>query len=406
MTEMTATPQKRGYDWSHGSELAARWMAVASAAALLLPTMWLSLSTLLFLVFWIAAGNFRERWQQLRRQPVALASLLLLVWLAFTVLWSPVTWTQALGNWWQYRELLLLALMLSIVNEALWGWRMLRAFLALFFVTLLLSYGQWLGWVPPNRWRTPSAFTSHIAYSIMLAFVCWTCLWLALSAPRRRWLWVGYGAMAFFNLFFVNTGRTGQAVFLALLALTLLQRWRWRGALAAIALVSVLVAGLYAFSPTFHARVVEGLGDFEQQRTGQVSTSLAFRLEFWKTSLELGARHPVFGGGMASYRVEYEQMAQTKGWTGDRLSRNPHSEYLLIWTQGGIVGLLLLLFLGWAQWQGSKQLPVPARPMAQCLTATVAIGALFNSSLLDNQDGHFYAILTATLWSLRSWRMA
>ena len=99
-------------------------------------------------------------------------------------------------------------------------------------------------------------------------------------------------------------------------------------------------------------------------------------------------------------------MAQTKGWTGDRLSRNPHSEYLLIWTQGGIVGLLLLLFLGWAQWQGSKQLPVPARPMAQCLTATVAIGALFNSSLLDNQDGHFYAILTATLWSLRSWRMA
>lgn len=404
MTEITATPADGGSGWSSRCTLAAQWMAVASAAAVLLPTGWLSLSTLLFLVFWVAAGNFKQRWQQMRSLPVARASLLLLAWLALTTLWSPVRWTQAVGNWWQYRELLLLALMLSIVNEPRWGWRMLHAFLALFFVTLLLSYGQRLGWVPPNHWRTPSAFTSHIAYSTMLAFVCGACFWLALSDTRHRWLWTGYGLLALFNLFFVNTGRTGQAIFLALLALALLQRWRWRGALAAIALICTLVISLYTFSPTFHDRVAEGMQDFQRQRVGQVNTSLAFRLEFWKTSLELGARHPVLGGGMGSYREEYEQLARVNGWTGDRLSRNPHSEYLLVWTQAGIVGLLLLFFLGWTQWQESKSLPYPVHLVAQCLTATVAIGALFNSSLLDNQDGHFYAILTATLWSLRTWR--
>ena len=39
----------------------AQWAAVASALAVTLPTAWLSLSTLAFVVFWLGAGDYAQR---------------------------------------------------------------------------------------------------------------------------------------------------------------------------------------------------------------------------------------------------------------------------------------------------------------------------------------------------------
>lgn len=378
----------------------AQWAAVASALAVTLPTAWLSLSTLAFVVFWLGAGDYAQRWQQVADSALVRACLALLAWFALATLWAPLPWPEALMGWWPYRKLLLLVLMLSILDEARWGWRMLYAFLAGFAVLLLLSYGQRLGWVPPNRWRTPSAFTSHIAYSTMLAFVSWTCLWLQAQRTPWRGLWMAYAALALVNLFFVNTGRTGQAIFLALLGLHMLQRWRWRGAAGAVVLISALSAALFTTSPTFRDRVLEGVANLEQQQAGQVNTSLAFRMEFWQNTLEIGSRHPLLGGGMDSYRTEYAALARARQLAGDRISQNPHNEYLLVWTQAGLIGLALLLWLGWAQWRESRRLNEPASHLAQGLVLTMGLAALFNSSLFDNQDGHFYVVLSAALWAL------
>ncbi|GAB4206878.1 MAG: hypothetical protein Fur0019_10670 [Tibeticola sp.] len=383
----------------------AQWAAVASTFAVSLPTAWLSISTFLFVLFWLSAGDYAQRWREVRDLPLARACLALLAWFMLATLWSPLPWPEALMGWWPYRKLLLLVLMLSILDEARWGWRMVYAFLAGFALLLLISSAQGLGWLPLNRLRNPSAYTSHIAYSTMLASAVWLCLSLSVRGSRLVWLWVGYAMLAIVNLFFINTGRTGQAIFLALLAMHMLQRWRWRGAIGAVVVVSVLSSALFAASPTFRTRVLEGVGDFEQQRVGQVNTSLAFRLEFWRTTLEIGARHPVLGGGVPSYQIEYAAVARARGLQGDRVSHNPHSEYLLIWTQAGLVGLALWLWLLWVQWRESHALNAPANHLAQGLTLTLALAALFNSSLLDNQDGHFFVLLAAALWTLGRHRL-
>lgn len=378
----------------------AQWAAVASAFAVTLPTAWLSLSTLVFVVFWLGAGDYAQRWRQVRNSALVRACVALLAWLALATLWSPLPWPEALMGWWPYRKLLLLVLMLSILDEARWGCRMLNAFLAGFALLLLISSAQGLGWLPLSRLRTPSAYTSHIAYSTMLAFAIWLCLWLLVRGGRLAWLWVGYATLGIINLFFINTGRTGQVIFLALIAMYMLQRWRWRGAIGAFVAIALLSSALFAASPTFRARVLEGQGNLEQLRTGQVNTSLAFRLEFWRTTLEIGARHPVLGGGIPSFQIEYPAVARARGWQGDRVSQNPHSEYLLIWAQAGLIGLALWLRLLWVQWRESHALDAPANRLAQALTLALVLAALFNSSLFDNQDGHFFVLLGAALWTL------
>ncbi len=60
----------------------------------------------------------------------------------------------------------------------------------------------------------------------------------------------------------------------------------------------------------------------------------------------------------------------------------------------------MLLWLGWAQWRESRRLHEPANHLAQGLVLTMGLAALFNSSLFDNQDGHFYVVLSAALWAL------
>jgi O-antigen ligase len=69
--------------------------------------------------------------------------------------------------------------------------------------------------------------------------------------------------------------------------------------------------------------------------------------------------------------------------------------YLVFFTtQIGLVGLALLLLLGYRQWRLSYALRPEFIAAAQGLVVTLAVGSLFNSLLLDFTEGHFYACLT------------
>ena len=400
---MNARADNGLFRWRHACERAALMCAVACAIAIALPTFWLSLASAAFVLCWLAAAPWPQTRALLAHNRWAQAALALGLWLLLSACWSPLPWEQALRAVWPYRKLLLLIALMAILRDPQWGWRMLYGFLGGFALLLGLSYAQALGFAPPNRWHTPSGYTSHIAYSTMLAFVTWATVWLATAEPRRRRLWLGYAAAAATNLFFINTGRTGQAVFLLLLLLhaahAFYQRWRWRGIGLTALLGASLAALLFVSSPTFRARTVEGLGDIERAQAGEVNTSLAYRLDFWRNTVELAQTHPWLGGGIGSYAPEYAALAARHGWIGARVSHNPHSEYLLIWHQSGAIGLALLLLLGWAHARENRRLSPPVSQIAQGFLILVGVAALFNSILYDHQDGHFYVIIAAALWS-------
>jgi O-antigen ligase len=396
--------------WHGRAENGARWLVVASAFVVSLPAAWISLSTVLFLAAWLLSGRYADRWLVMRRHPLAWISLLLLGWMALAITWSPAGLRPAVEAWWKYRELLLLPLMLSVIAKddetaRVWQQRVLHAFLAGFAISLAVSYLRRAGLLPLLEATGQYAgFGGHVGFSVMLAFVAYVC-WQRASHPGSLRLgWAFFGLACVLNLFLINTGRTGQAGFLALVPLAL-HRWiGWRGILASLLAVPLLAASVYFASPVVHQRVDQSVADVVGFRAGNTESNDGLRMDFWVHSLGFIRESPLFGAGTGGYIVKYRQAAEQEGLPASRVNDNPHNEYLLIASQQGLIGLALLLALWGAQWSGAAGLAVAERDTTRALLLLMVTGDCFNSFLLDNLEGHFYLLLTVALcarWPLR-----
>ncbi len=103
------------------------------------------------------------------------------------------------------------------------------------------------------------------------------------------------------------------------------------------------------------------------------------------------------GVGTGGFEAAYAE--QVRG-SAPLITHNPHNEYLLISVQVGVLGLVLLLYLMYTQWQGSKNLPsLYERQGARGLMVTLAVSCLFNSSLYDHTEGVFFAFMNAIFFS-------
>ena len=376
----------------HRFDTASRWMAVATAFSLVVSTALCTVTMILFLGFWIASGHYREKLSQSQARPLALCSLALLAMLVIGVLYSAATLPQALDTLGSYRELLYLPLLLTAFGDQKWQRRGYYAFLAAMLLVLTLSYAKLVGWLPlgpPGQEYT--VFKGRITYSLLMAYAVYLWAQHFMHDTRRRWLWGLSIALGLINLLFMIGGRTGYLVFFALIILFMYQYWHWRGLLLSGLLVVGVTTLAYHTSDPFQQRMGQMISDITEDQPPGTITPGRLRLEFYANTLSLIARHPWLGGGTGSFVPEYAELVQEKHLYP---TNNPHNEFLLITTQIGLVGLALLLLLGYRQWRLSYALRPEFIAAAQGLVVTLAVGSLFNSLLLDFTEGHFYACLT------------
>ena len=370
---------------------ASRWMAVATAFSLVVSTALCTITMVLFLVFWIASGGYRAKLARIRAQPIALWSLALLLMLNLGVVYSSASLDQALDTLRSYRELLYIPLLLTVFNEEQWQRRGYYAFLVAMALTLILSYCKLFGWPPlgPPK-EAYTVFKGRIAHGLLMAYAIYLWAEHFMQQGRWRWLWGILAALGLVNLLLMIGGRTGYFVFFALIVLFMYRHWRWQGLLASgLVVVGLALAASYT-SDIFRARMGAMVNDLKWPEA-KVITSGRVRLEFYSNTLGLIMRHPVLGGGTGSFIPEYAELAKEKALYP---TDNPHNEFLLITTQVGLLGLVLLLMLGYRQWRMSYGLRPEYVAAAQGLIVTMAVGSLFNSLLLDFTEGHFYALLT------------
>jgi O-antigen ligase len=376
----------------HRFDTASRWMAVATAFSLVVSTALCTVTMLLFLAFWVASDHYREKLSQIQARPLALCSLALLTMLVIGVLYSAATLPQALKTLSSYRELLYLPLLLTAFDDQKWQRRGYYAFLIAMLLILTLSYAKFLGWLPlgpPEQEYT--VFKGRIAHSLLMAYTIYLLAQHFVQEPHRRWLWGLLIALGLVNLLFMISGRTGYLVFFALTILFMYQYWHWRGLFISGLLVVGVTTLAYHTSDPFQTRMGQMISDITEDQPPGTVTPGRLRLEFYANTLSLIARHPWLGGGTGSFVPEYAELVQEKHLYP---TNNPHNEFLLITTQIGLVGLVLLLLLGYRQWRLSYALRPEFIAAAQGLVVTLAVGSLLNSLLLDFTEGHFYACLT------------
>jgi O-antigen ligase len=283
-----------------------------------------------------------------------------------------------------------------------------RALLALagsLALALVSSFVLWLGWLPAWGFVVgtpddPSVFKQRIPHNVLMSFGVLLYVVLARHAPDRAWraLWTALAVAAAVNVVLMVRGRTGYVLLVAFALLLILSMRRWRALVTAAALAAACFIGAYQLSTGFQQRVALAVAEARDWQPGVAAgTSVGVRLEFYHNTLGIVAEHPVLGAGTAGFAQAYA--ARVQG-TGMGETRNPHSLYLLVAAQFGLLGFALLSFLFVQQWRCAARLPVPGHTLlARGVVLTLAVGGLFNSMIIDHTESLFFAWCSGVLFA-------
>lgn len=352
-----------------------------------------SILSIMIALIWLASCRFLQLPVLIRQNTSALFALLLFLYLIIAISYSSASLSEATRSLKKYRELLLLVILIPFLAEEKYRRWQFQAFVLASIVTLLGSYAMSFDLIPsPESAKGSPSFRMRITHSLFIAFFAYYCAHQTLSNRSNRFYWISLYVLSFYNIFFIVQGRTGQLIYILLISLFSVQRLTKAKALLFIGLHVIFLALFINFSEG-GTRINEGLFNSQSYLQGKTETqsSMGQRLTFWKHSLALIAESPWLGQGTGSFAKGYQRLAAE-----DEIeSSNAHNEYLMIAVQTGALGLLIFLGFMISFYWHTKRLPPEYKWFAQGTIIAFAINSLFNSTMLDHTEGHWFACLMA-----------
>lgn len=339
-------------------------------------------------------------------------------WLALALLallLVGVTWTIAPANdihtaLRKYAKLLVLPVVICLCeHDTNLPRRALRWSLAGSAYLALATYLTWLGWMPTSRlgwWSVgapddPSVFRNHITTGILLSFAACVCFLAATyrAAPARRIACLAAGVFFSIPIVLLGQGRTGYvSLFIGLVVLFLLRtRFTPVRALAGIGAISLMFVAFYQVVPNFKART-DAL--VHEVSTHEARSPNGLRVSFMQVGTKAVAAHPIIGLGTGSFSKIYAPTALAT-WPADSpmavIRYQPHSEFLLIAVQLGLVGFLVYLALLAAVCKPALTMRRFETDVLALLGAIYVISSTFNSLLWDPTEGYWFLMLGGCL---------
>ena len=374
----------------------AKWTAVLIGTSLPLSTALDGILLGLMVVLWLLGGNFRVKFITIRKNPVALAALVMCGITVLGLLYGHVD-KGALSD---VKTFLLIPLLIILFQEerirryAWWG------FLASMVLTLVLSYLIFFHLFPEIKAdkmlpiRPGTVLIGSIAQNFLMAFATFLLATKARFAETRflRAVFAFFSLLAAINVLFMVPSRTGQVVLVLLMGFYLFEWLHWKGVIAA-SLMIVLVAGVIYGMPTtaVHIRIsqlFQEYGEWQPSHAASMESSTGLRMEFYHNSLKIIRENPLFGVGTGGFAGAYKKQVQNSPMVA---SENPHNQYLLTAVELGLVGLGALLILFAIQWRTAARFPRGQDKMlAYALLLAIITGSLFNSLLTDHAETLFY----------------
>ncbi len=387
------------------ADTAGRWAAIALGFSIPISVALDNMLLALVLACWLIGGAFRATPTIVKDNGVVLAALVLYGLLVLGSFYGDRAPGDAGRHLVKYADLLFIPVFVSMFRDPVDRLRAMHALAASLGLVLVLSYLLKFGLVPKNVLMagdaaSPTVFKLRVAHNILMAFGAFLFASLALNAASAvgRLAWACLAVLAVINVTLMVKGATGYLILGALALLFGYGCLRARGVGLAAGGLAAVVAILLIVPGPFQQRIT-GIGaEIGRWQPGARSeTSAGQRLEFYRNTLPMIAEHPIIGTGTGSFPKAYAD--RIRG-TESLETRNPHGEFLHITVQLGLIGLAALVYLFFRQWQLSRRLATPVeRQLARGLVATLVIGCLLNSLLLDHTEGLFYAWLTGVLYA-------
>lgn len=332
---------------------------------------------------------------------------------AVSLLWTDVPLRVAALSLVKHGTLLSTVILIFLIRsetEARWG---IGAFVAGQTFLLLSSWFLVAGLHPPWIVDLDSNGDPRGPYVVWSSYLDQSMIFATTAAVlfhlRRENLWPGWvgvllSAMALANVLFFLPGRTGYAIAIAIIALSIMwmmpSRWRLV-TLIAVPIVSIaaLSMGPAKVQERLSRIVTEGKNYAQQTQT---ESSSGWRLNAWHRSIQAIAESPWIGHGVGSWITTVKRLEGNAGTKifGSSQASNPHQEYLLWGVELGVAGSLLLPVLLLCVVRDAIGFRKSIAHATMSVASAIAVACLFNSALYDGLIGDFFVVTLGLLLAL------
>lgn len=382
-----------------------------AAISVSLPMAWISLAHVLVFVFGLAyliANHVSKRSDSVFTElwtPRIIISIVLAF--SLSLFWTSIDQEVALLTLVKHSKLLEILVLISLIRTAHEARLAMTAFAAGQALLLLSSWLMAAG--VPIPWATSSGykyvvFSTYLDQSIIFATMAAVFWHLRSDRLWQRWLASLLAAAALINVLLLLEGRTGYAVALTVLSLSVMWAMPKRLRLASlIATPIIILFSLYLGSAQVQDRLSKVVHEGQNYANqGGSESSSGWRLNAWHRSVQAMKENPWLGHGVGSWTRTIKRLegsAATK-IIGEGNASNPHQEYLLWGVELGLGGTLLLLSLMACIVRDALRFKTSIARAIISVVAAMAVACMFNSTLYDALIGDFFCIALGLLIAL------
>ena len=392
--------RRAAYSWESGARDLFALAAIGSVSSPPVANIAVGLA---LIAFFIAPAPW-ERLRAAARQPWGRGILLLLGVLAVAMLWTQdAPWAKRFGVLWSWRPWLIALIGTSLFStpesKDRFSWTLVTALAA----SALASFVIWFAGGPLLLDEVGIVLRNHTTQGMAYVVGANLAVMLLLRRPPtglKRWFLVAAALLFVLNIATVTSGRSAHVALLASVAVALFLRVSgWRRWLVLL-LVPVVGAGMLAASSMVRHRFAEAAHEFGTATQAQQETSMGVRVYIWQTTTEMIREHPWLGYGVGGFVPAFSVRVQqhrddTPNWVAASRASDTHNEYLHVWVEAGLAGLIaFLVFAASAWWQPVLE---PHRAVGMALLSAWLVTSLTNSHFQTFAEGHLIGLVLGCL---------
>ena len=344
------------------------------------------------LIFYLASGDWTQKWQAFKASKVLHQCVALFAWTVLAGVYSQASHDFLMKDLFKYKKLLL-AIPVFFYMTSLLKTRMAWAYVAAEFFSIVLSLYKGHGLVHlllTGTFEYSSNFRIYIIEGMHIALVMFILLSHFVENPKRR-VWTG---SLIFILCVHSVFLNGRMSLISLL-LSLCYFLFWHLSTMRQRVLAFVAACLLLFTVYQHVPLVQKRVDrtvAEAQQAFEPGTPQSIRLQYFQISFDLFKSQPLLGHGPGSFHTATNSLADKQGEFLTLL--HTHNEYLTLLSQYGLVGGLLFVLLVLVS---LRQMPV-SRQSTGVHIAYMGMLLFLVNSLTDSMlymEGFFFVYLIA-----------
>ena len=361
----------------------------------------------LILVLWLIEGDFANKFQKIKHNPVVWAVVAFIGLHLVGLLWTN-DWDGAKFVIKKEAKYLMLPILMTVVRPQ----HLPHYFAALVLGMLIsvgISYGLYFDALPHHSFvrlenmddTTP--FVSHIVYNPVLALTLYLLLYTVFLRKDLSVTLKALGIVLFIIMginMFLTEGRMGQLVFLVLLALFIFQYYQGKllkPVLLSGLLITILAPAAYLLSPVVQERVDLAIHEVQHYQQ-EPNSSVGLRVIMLLNAFEIIQENPLFGVGTGDYKQEYRRVNQQnfpEATRGEELMHS-HNVYVQQMVLFGVFGLAVLFYWFYTMFRHYQHSSSPLRPVM--LAFLVFYGVIFftDGYIMD----HYLSLLFVSVGAL------